>query len=166
MVLTKRKYMYEGIIGNTAKYLWVKILGGLVAFAGIELVAFSDENLRAIKALAILVLIDSILGVWTAYRMRRLSSWKMGQPMARKIMLYTMASASVFALAGAFDSIFTWAPTYTLMFFSVSEILSIFEKLSLLGLQLPMRLVSRVNDLFKQMAYGDKAAEKEILEKR
>lgn len=160
-----KKAMFDSLI-HGSKYLWFKIVGSLLAVAGVELIAITDEHQRAIKALAILMLIDSILGVWTAIKMKRFASWRMGQPMARKVILYSIAGVSVFAFAGAFDSFFNWAPAYIIMFFSISEILSIFEKLSLLGLQLPIRLVSKLNEAFQKMAYGDEEAKKTILEKK
>jgi toxin secretion/phage lysis holin len=165
MFWEKYKRMIEQAI-SFGKYLWLKLFGAIIGVAGIELISLTDEHQRVIKALAILVIFDSILGVWTAYKNRRLASWKMGQPMALKIVLYFFAVVSVLTLAGAFKEAFSWAPTYVAMFFCLSEILSVFEKLSLLGLQLPIRLVSKVNELFEKMTYGDKEAERQIIEKR
>lgn len=152
-------------LGNIGKYLWLKAIGALAGVFGINLFIVTDEHERVLLALMLLVMIDSILGIWSAVKMRRLASWRMGKPMAGKVVLYGFALMVVFIMAGAFDHLFSWAPTYLTLFFCLSELLSVFEKLSLLGLQLPVRMVSRVNELFEKMMYGDKKATRDIMEK-
>lgn len=152
-------------ITSVAKYFWVKTLGALVALAGFEFFVIDHELNRVIYGLFLIIMVDSILGVWTAFKMRRLSSWKMGQPMARKICLYSIAIFSAAILSNT-SQFFDWFPVYLGIFFILSEILSIFEKLALLGVPIPTGLIERVNTVFKRYASGDKAAEDYILEKK
>jgi toxin secretion/phage lysis holin len=152
-------------ITSITKYFWVKTMGALVALAGFEFFIVNHELNRVIYGLFLIIVVDSVLGVWSAFKMRRLSSWKMGQPMARKICLYSIAIFSAAILSNS-SSIFDWFPVYLGIFFILSEVLSIFEKLALLGVPIPTSIIERVNDVFKRYSAGDKKAEDDILAKK
>jgi phage-related holin len=89
----------------------------------------------------------------------------MGQMMARKVILYAFAIASVLILSSSNVGIFFWAPTYLGLFFIVSEVLSVLEKLALMGLNVPLGLVAKINDVFDRLNKGDQSALKEIYRK-
>lgn len=152
-------------ITSITKYFWVKAMGALVALAGFEFFVVNHELNRVIYGLFLIIIVDSVLGVWAAFKMRRLSSWKMGQPMARKICLYSIAIFSAAILSNS-SPLFDWFPVYLGIFFILSEVLSIFEKLTLLGVPIPTAIIERVNDVFKRYSAGDKKAEDDILAKK
>lgn len=138
----------------------------LIAAAILTFPIFTIEaaESRVIWLLSIAVLADSLLGVATAIKHKRFSSWKMGQPMARKVTLYSFALIGAFIASETHPYLF-WALEYVGVYFVLSEVLSIFEKLSLWGLQLPTRLLSSVNILFERYRTGDAVAEDRIVQK-
>lgn len=152
-------------IASVGKYFWVKLLGAMVGFGLFEFFVSNDDLNKAITGLVFIIITDSILGIYTAFKMKRLASWRMGQPMARKVALYSIAIFSTVVLSSA-NHFFDWSPVYLTIFFLLSEMLSLFEKLALLGVPIPVGLVSRVNDLFKRYADGNPAALNEILKKK
>lgn len=147
------------------KYFWIKAISAVVALAGFEFFVINHELNRVIYGLFLIIVVDSILGVWTAMKMKRLSSWKMGQPMARKICLYSIAVLAAAILSNS-SSFFSWFPIYLGIFFIMSEVLSVFEKLALLGVPLPIGLIQKVNTLFKKYSEGDETVVDEILMKK
>lgn len=152
-------------ISSIAKYFWIKTIGAVVALAGFEFFVINHELNRVIYGLFLIIIVDSVLGIWTAFKMRRLSSWKMGQPMARKVCLYSIAIFSAAILSNS-STIFDWFPVYLGIFFILSEVLSIFEKLTLMGVPIPTAIIERVNDVFRRYSAGDKKAEDDILAKK
>lgn len=85
--------------------------------------------------------------------------------MARKICLYSIAIFSASILSNS-SSLFDWFPIYLGIFFIVSEVLSIFEKLALLGVPIPTSIIERVNDVFERYFSGDKKAGDDIFSKK
>ena len=152
-------------IASVGKYFWTKLLGALVGLGLFEFFISSDELNRAITGLVFIIILDSFLGVYVALQMKRLASWRMGQPMARKVALYSVAIFSTIVLASS-NQFFDWSPVYLTIFFLLSEMLSLFEKLALLGVPVPVGIVSRVNDLFKRYADGNTNALNDILKKK
>lgn len=152
-------------ITSIANHFLVKAISALVALAGFEFFVVSHELNRAIYGLFLIIIVDSILGVWSAFKMRRLSSWRMGQPMARKICLYSIAIFSASILSNS-SPLFDWFPIYLSIFFIVSEVLSVFEKLALLGVPIPTSIIERVNDVFERYFAGDKKAGEDIFSKK
>lgn len=136
----------------------------LAAILTFPIFTVNDAEMRVIWLLTMAVLVDSILGVATAIKNRRFSSWRMGQPMAKKITLYSFAMIGVFLASESHPYLF-WALEYTGVYFVLSEVLSIFEKLALFGLLLPAKLLSSVNTLFDRYQSGDKEAEQKIVQK-
>lgn len=151
---------------SIGKYFWIKAAASFSALAAIEFFVISDETAKVIAGLVYILALDSILGVIVAIKHRRFASWRMGQMMAQKIVLYAFALSATFILSGANTGLFFWAPTYLGLFFVVSETLSVLEKLALMGLNLPMGLVAKVNILFQRLNDGDTNALKEIYRKK
>lgn len=148
----------DSLIATKIKQL---LLAGILTFPAFTVDA---AETRIIWILAIAILVDSILGVATAIRQRRFASWRMGQPMAKKITLYGFALSGAFLASEAHPYLF-WTLEYTGVYFVLSEVLSIFEKLALWGLELPARLLGTVNELFHRYKDGDKESETTILNK-
>lgn len=150
---------------SLGKYFWLKSIGAVATLAGFEFFVLDHELNKVLYGLFLIIIVDSALGVYTAYRMRRLSSWRMGQPMARKVALYSIAIFSAAILSNS-SEYFNWFPEYLGVYFILSEILSVFEKLALLGVPLPAGAINKVNELFKRYAEGDPKATSEIMQKK
>lgn len=146
------------------QHFWLKATGAFVAYTGYQFFVSDPEHVRAVTGLVYIVMLDTVLGVTVALTRRNLSSWKMGQPLAKKVCLYFFAILATVILHNS-SSGFEWAPTYMTLFFILSELLSVFEKLSLLGLTLPTRLVARINSIFQDMLEG-KSGARESIEKK
>lgn len=151
-------------LSSVGKYFWVKTIGALVAVAGFEFFVIDNDLKKVLYGLFLIIIIDSLTGVYAAYRMKRLASWRMGQPMARKVSLYAIAILSAAVLSST-SKYFAWFPEYLGIYFIISEVLSVFEKLALLGVPIPTGIVKRVNEIFKQYAEGKPAAIAEIFNK-
>ena len=156
--------MIDSLI-SLGKYFWVKILGAVIALAGFEFFVVNHELNKILYGLYLIILVDSILGLYTAITFKKLASWRMGKPMARKVILYSVAVLATAILSNS-TKYFDWFPVYLGVYFILSEVLSIFEKLALLGVPLPMGVVSRVNELFKDFGKGKKDALDIIMRKK
>lgn len=155
----------QDILLSVGKYFWLKISAAFGALAMLEFFVVTEENAKVVTGLVFIVALDSLLGVAVAIMHRRFASWRMGQMMARKVILYAFAIASMLILSSSNAGLFFWAPTYLGLFFIVSEVLSVLEKLALMGLNVPLGLVARINDVFDRLNKGDKNALKEIYRK-
>lgn len=158
---------------SASKHPMVEALGlklnqafvALVLTFPVSLFVLQEDEVSILWVLTLSVMLDSVLGVAAAIRSKRFASWKFGQPMARKVMLYGFALTGAL-LASKSHSSLGFIFQYLAIYFSLSETLSIFEKLSLLGLKLPTKLLGTVNELFKRYERGDRKAEKEIITKK
>lgn len=155
----------QDILLSVGKYFWLKVATAFGALATLEFFVVTDENAKVVTGLVFIVALDSLLGVAVAIMHKRFASWRMGQMMARKVILYAFALASVLILSSSNVGLFFWAPTYLGLFFVVSEVLSVLEKLALMGLNVPLGLLARINDVFDRLNKGDQNALKEIYRK-
>jgi len=155
----------QDILLSLGKYFWLKVTTAFGVLATLEFFVVTEENAKVVTGLVFIVALDSLLGVAVAIMHRRFASWRMGQMMARKVIMYAFALASVLILSSSNLGLFFWAPTYLGLFFIVSEVLSILEKLALMGLNIPLGLVARINDVFDRLNKGDKSALAEIYKK-
>lgn len=156
--------MLDSLI-SLGKYFWTKILGAAIALAGFEFFVVSHELNKILYGLYLIILVDSLLGLYTATKLKRLASWRMGKPMARKVILYSVAILATTILSNS-TRYFDWFPVYLGVYFILSEVLSVFEKLALLGVPLPMGMVAKVNELFKDLSKGKKEAIDIIIKKK
>lgn len=156
--------MMESVI-SLGKYFWTKILGAVLALVGFEFFVINHELNKILYGLYLIIILDSLLGLYTALKLKRLASWRMGKPMARKVILYSVAVLATAILSNSTEY-FDWFPVYLGVYFILSEVLSIFEKLALLGVPLPMGMVARVNELFKDLSRGKKEAIDIIIKKK
>lgn len=135
----------------------------------VGLFVFRDEWFQIIFALVIVIILDTILGVWVAIKHKRFSSWRMGQT-ASKIGRYGLGLATVWAMVVADPSLFHWSFSTLGVFFVITEVISNFEKLALLGLELPQNFLGKINKDFLDLSKSNKKNEqkeiKKILDKR
>ena len=111
---------------------------------------FHEKWWKVILALCFIIIVDTILGIWVAIKYKKFSSWKLGR-LASKISRYSLALFTVYFLCVANPTIFSWAFPYVGTFFVLTEVISNFEKLALLGLELPTNFLSKLNSDFKKL---------------
>jgi len=131
------------------KYFWCKIL--LTIPLGIFVL--EKEHFIIIYALLLMVMIDSFLGIWVSLRFKIFNSHRLRR-IATKVAIYSMALASVWILASVSPEIFGWSFRAIGIFLLLTEVFSNFEKLSLLGLKLPTKLLSKLNNNFHNFYFG------------
>lgn len=122
---------------------------------------FYSEWWRVIIALTTLIVIDTFLGMWVAVRYRRFNSWRMSR-IANKISRYAFALFTAYFLGLANPGLLGWTFAYLGTFFVITEAISNFEKLSLLGLTLPTKLLSKINEQYKRLAEAENGVKKEV----
>jgi hypothetical protein len=131
------------------KYIWIKIL----ATVPLCFLSFTIEQYEIIYGIAFMVILDTILGSWVAIRFKRFQSRILGE-MVRKVGKYGIAMTSVWVLATVSPSVFTWLFNGMGIFIMMTELLSNFEKLALLGMVLPTKLVAKLNKQYKDLLEG------------
>jgi len=98
-----------------------------------------------------IVIIDTILGIWVAVKNRTFRSSKL-RGFAYKVGQYGLAMASVWIISAVEPQLFGWVFRYVGLFIIVTEILSNFEKLSLLGFEIPTAFIAKLNDNYKKLS--------------
>ena len=143
------------------QYFWEKFLITLP----LGIFVMRDEYYAIIYGLFIMVAIDSVLGIWVAIKHKVFISYKL-RKIASKMSIYFMALMSIWVLCSVSPTIFGWAFNFFGTFLILTELFSNLEKLSLLGLEIPSKLLSRLNQSFKDYYYGaDDSIRKEALKK-
>lgn len=131
------------------KYIWVKLLATVPAcFMFLTL-----EQYEIIYGIIFMVILDTILGGWVAIRYKRFQSRILGE-MVRKTGKYGLAMASVWVIATVEPTYFSWVFTWLGMFIMLTELISNLEKLALLGMILPTRLVAKLNKQYELLLNG------------
>jgi toxin secretion/phage lysis holin len=122
--------------------------------ASIGLLVFTNEEQLGIFLLVFVILIDTALGICVAIKYKIPSSHRMGR-MAKKVSMYAASLLTVFALANTYRDMFGWTMRAFSIFLVLTETFSIFEKLSLLGMNLPTKMLSKINRNFHDLYFGD-----------
>ena len=117
---------------------------------------FKEEWWSVIMCLFLLTIIDTILGVMLAIKYKKFTSYALGRKGSMKLIRYGLAIGTIYLLAVADEKIFGWAVHYITMFFILTEVISNFEKLSLLGLELPTKFMSFINSKYKDLLHDNK----------
>ncbi len=120
----------------------------LLTFPALQL---SVDEIRVLWLLSIIIIADSVVAIAAAYKQKRIASWKMGQPLSKKIALYGAALFTVFVLSQAERVMFGWMFEWMTIYLILSESLSIFENLSIFGFRTPVRVVALINDRVSEM---------------
>lgn len=141
------------------KYAWVKLLATIPAC----FLSFTIEQYEIIYGIVIMVILDTILGVWVAVSFKRFQSRILGE-MTRKVGKYGIAMGSVWALAVVAPTYFSWLFNCMGIFIMLTELISNFEKLALLGMVLPTKLVAKINKQYEILLDGGEP--EDIINKR
>ena len=142
------------------KYFWVKLCLTLP----IGLFVLNEQHYLIIYALLFILILDTILGIWVSIRYKVFTSHRLAR-VTTKLARYTIGLASIWGLVCVSPSIFGWAFNSFGTFFILTEVFSNFEKLSLLGLTLPTKLLSRLNKNFRDYNSEDKVIKKQAISK-
>jgi len=147
------------------KYFWEKIL--LTIPFG--MFALTQQNYLVIWGLILIMIIDTILGLWVSIKHGVFASYKLGR-IAAKVSKYFLAMSSVWVLSSVEPNLLGWTFQGLGVFLILTEVFSNFEKLAILGLKLPTRFLAKLNKDFHKYYYADKneseAALKRILNKK
>jgi phage-related holin len=120
---------------------------------------FKEEWWKIAYALILIVAVDTILGVWVSVRAKTFSSWRLSRA-GSKVAKYFLALVTAYFLSVA-ENRFEWVVGSLGVFFVLTEAISNFEKLSLLGLTLPTSILAKINDQFKDLYNAQKKHKKE-----
>lgn len=131
------------------KYFWTKF--SLTIPLGIFIL--NEQHYIIIYGLLMMIFIDSVLGIWVSLRHRVFCSHKL-RKIAHKMSVYFLALASVWILACSSPTAFGWTFNFFGIFLIMTEMFSNFEKLALLGLEIPTKLLSKLNDNFYDYYFG------------
>lgn len=142
------------------RYWWVKLVA-LIPLCFIQFINDTDEILHGV---AYIIILDTMLGVWVGIKFQRFSSHRLSR-LAGKVARYAIALASVGVLSAIEPSLFGWAFKWMGLFIILTEIMSNFEKLSLLGMKLPTRFLARLNKDFEKLYSADNINKKEMAER-
>jgi toxin secretion/phage lysis holin len=112
---------------------------------------FTDEWQRVVMCLIFIIIIDTALGMMLAIKYKKFTSAALGRKAAMKFIRYGMALLTVYLLSIADYQLFGWSFHYLTMFFILTEVVSNFEKLSLLGLKIPTKMMSLINSKYKEL---------------
>lgn len=134
------------------KYIIFKLL----ATAPIAFVITEPQE-TIIWGIVYIVAIDTVLGIWVAIKYRVFHSSNLKR-LISKAALYGFAMLNVWILASV-DSTFCIVYKYMGIFIIVTEIISNFEKLALLGFHTPTKLISLLNKKFNGILEEPKKAE-------
>jgi toxin secretion/phage lysis holin len=145
------------------KYSWLKVC---ISFP-LGVFVLTDQHFAVIYALLMMIMIDTVLGVWVAIKFKKFASHRLGR-MANKMARYSLALASVWIVACLNPALFGWMFASFGTFFILTELFSNFEKLSLLDMKMPTHLLAKVNRDFQRIQENNgkkKESIKKILDK-
>lgn len=116
----------------------------LIALFPAGLFVLTEMHQEVIAIVLWLLIIDTILGVTVAIKRKRFCSYRLAKALY-KFLLYMMAMATAFFVSQFKLPFLEYFYLYVGAFISLTEALSNFEKLALLGFQLPKQLLARLN---------------------
>ena len=154
-----KKFTLE-YLGSLLKYFWTK----LALTIPIGYFAFREDHFIVIYALIMILILDTILGIWVSIKYKVFTSHRLSR-ITSKMARYTIGLASVWILSCMSPDLFGWSFKFFGTFFVLTEVFSNFEKLSLLGLRLPTRLLAKLNKNFYDFYFGEKIQQKEVISK-
>ena len=147
------------------KYFWEKIIITIPA----SFFLITQEHYLVVWGLVFIVVLDTVLGLWVSIKHRVFASYKLGR-IASKISKYSIAMASVWVLTCVSPMVLGWTFHGLGIFLILTEVFSNFEKLSILGFEIPTKFLAKLNKDFHDYYYGNDEAStraiKRILNKK
>lgn len=133
------------------KYFWTKLMITIPT----SFLILSNDHYAIIWGLVLIVMIDTFLGIWVSIRHKVFASYKLGR-IASKISKYFLAMASMWVLTCVSPTVLGWTFHGLGVFLILTEVFSNFEKLAILGFDIPTKFLSKLNKDFSKYYYGDK----------
>lgn len=132
-------------IENITKFLEAKII---IALFPTGLFILTDMHREVLAIILWLLIIDTILGMTLAIHKKHFCSYRLVKAVY-KFILYMLALATAYLISSLELPLLSYFYFYVGSFIAITEALSNFEKLALLGFQLPKQLLEKLNIDFK-----------------
>lgn len=120
----------------------------IIALFPAGLFVLTDLHKEIIAIILWLLIIDTILGVTVALKRKRFCSYRLTKALY-KFLTYMIALATAYLVSVLELPFLEYFYLYVGAFITVTEAVSNFEKLALLGFELPKQLLARLNLDFK-----------------
>lgn len=133
--------MIETTINNIAQK-------AIIALFPTGLFIISDMHREVLAIVLWLLIIDTLLGIAVALKRKRFCSYRLVKAIY-KLLIYMFALSTAFLISMLDLHLLSYFYFYVGAFIAITEAVSNFEKLALLGLQLPKQLLARLNIDFK-----------------
>jgi len=157
-------YSFLGEATLNVKYFFLKLFLAMFP-AGFFVITQGQQKI--VYILFWIIVIDTILGTMVATKYKIFTSRRMCR-LAYKVSLYFFALLTTYLVACislSFESMFFYVGSYII----ITEAISNFEKLALLGFSLPTQILAKLNKDFWDLKYDEDKKEealKRILEKK
>ncbi len=156
-------------LASIFKYFWAKVL---IAFP-LCCIPLNNQQIKIIWGIILIVILDFLLGVWVAIKYKEFSSYRFGRT-TKKVGMYGLAMTSVYVLSSVEPEAFGWAFRALGVFIILTEVISNFEKLGIIGMKFPTRIISVLNKDYNDMQKmsdnddeaGRRSVAKGIIDKR
>ncbi len=136
-------------VSGILKYFWAK----LVLTIPVGFFIFNEHHYLVVYALLMILILDTVLGIWVSIKYKVFASHRLSR-MTSKMARYAIGLASVWVLSILSPIMFGWTFDFFGTFFVLTEVFSNFEKLSLLGLHLPTKMLAKLNKHFHNFYFG------------
>jgi len=141
------------------KYFWEKIF----LTVPVTFYVLTQDQYSVLWGLTAVITIDTFLGILVAVRHKVFASYKLRR-ISNKIVNYACLLFLIHIL-GCVEPTFVFAFRYMGIFLILTEIFSSLEKLSILGVELPTKILAMLNDDFKDYYFGDNDQSSEALKR-
>ena len=116
----------------------------LIALFPAGLFVLTEAHQQVIAIILWLLIIDTILGVTVSLKKKRFCSYRLTKALY-KFLLYMMAMATAYLVSSLKLPFLEYFYLYVGAFIAITEALSNFEKLALLGFQVPKQILAKLN---------------------
>ena len=150
------------MIKSLANYFWEKIISTTIFTIPACFFNFNQSQLDILYGIVYIVILDTFLGCWVALKYKTFNSHNLSRVFA-KIGTYGLAMASAWIVA-AVEPHLAFAFRYVGIFIIITEVISNFEKLALIGFKIPTQLMAKINSQFKEFLHLEKEEKEEKAE--
>ena len=136
------QYLHEQLKFITSRFI--------IALFPTGIFIITDTHREILAIVLWLLIIDTLLGMSVAVKYKKVSSSRMVKAV-KKFLLYMATLATAYLVSCLSIPMAEYVYLYVGSFIAVTEAISNFEKLSLLGLKLPKQLLSKLNNDFQDL---------------
>lgn len=127
------------------KHFWLKNLITIPTC----FITLSQADVNLLYGIVLIVILDTVLGLWKGLKTRNFTSHKMSK-FCDKTVKYSVVLGS-FWIVSRLEPTLYWSFHYAGIFLILTELVSILENLSELGMKLPMKLISKINSKYEEL---------------